>query len=117
METKLAARAAVHAAFAREGRYYPTNDTSGEGVAVSIRVHGTQVETGDLDREGYSQIVEDIETIVFLKTEVDANGVKSRGYVKMSDTSHVYRLDLREPAFDLYTVTFQVARQGQGNAD
>lgn len=110
METKLAARRAVHATFQRAARFYPTQDVSGEGVVVSVRVHGEKIETGDLDREGYSHVVDEVETMILLRSEVDANTIRRNTYVKMDDDGVVYRLDLREKTRDIYTVTFQVVR-------
>lgn len=104
------ARAVVHETFKRDALYYPSSDVSGSGVPVSVRLHDSQVMTGDLDREGYSQVYEDVERLVFLTSEVTANNVQRMGYVRIIDNNQLYRLDLREPSRDGFTVTFQVVR-------
>lgn len=110
VELRNAARAVVHNTFRRAAHYYPTADVSGAGVAVSIRLHSLIVREGDLDREGYSQVMEDVERMVFVTTEVMTNSIQRGGYIRIDDNMVVYRLELREPSRDNYSATFQVRR-------
>lgn len=107
------ARAVVHDTFRRDALYYPSSDVSGSGVPVSVRLHSSQiVTTGDLDREGYSQVYEDVERLVFTQADVTANSIQRGGHVRRVLTGQVYRLELREPTTEDYTVSFQVVRVG-----
>jgi hypothetical protein len=105
------ARAVVHVTFQREALYYPSSNVSGSGVPVMVRLHSSQVvTTGDLDREGYSQVYEDVERLVFTQADVTTNSIQRGGYVRRVANGQLYRLELREPTTDDYSVSFQVVR-------
>lgn len=68
-ETRTAARLAVHRQFAVPATY--TAPTVGAvPVPCSVRLHTRIARFGDLDREGYAEVVEDVSKIIFLQAEV-----------------------------------------------
>ena len=68
-DTKRAARLRVHAQFAVSAEY--TGPALGSPpVPCNVRVHTKIARYGDLDREGFAEVVEDINRVIFLQSEV-----------------------------------------------
>lgn len=107
-ETRQEARAIVHSTFSLNSRYFSALGV-GIGVPVSVRVHSKMATVGDLANEGFSRSYDDTERVVFLATDVARLGVKQKGVVEMDD-GRVFRLTVRNPVLDDYTVEYQVTR-------
>lgn len=99
----------VHATFAGSAEHYPTKVTTGAGNAITVRDHSNTVVTGDLDREQYAKVVEDIDRLILLTEEVNRFGIKEGHYIKLQDGRVMY-LELQRPVNDDFTVTFEVKR-------
>jgi hypothetical protein len=109
-DTRRSARQIVHDTFAyKDARYYPQVGV-GPGTQVSVRVHNRVIAQGDLGREGFAQMLDEVERIIFLTTDVDVLDVRKGGAVKLSDGRN-YRLEVRRPARDDFSVEFEVTRQ------
>jgi hypothetical protein len=67
-ETRAAARDVVHSTFGVEATYFAPG--SATPVPVHVRHHTGTVQQGDLDREGYGEVIEDVNRIVLDTTEV-----------------------------------------------
>lgn len=106
-EIRKQARAQVHQTFARMVTYTPKG--GGAGTPVSVRLHTRLVTHGDLDREGYSQTVEEVERVVFITIDAVRAGVGRGGTITTKD-GQKYRLELRDPQRDPQTIEYQVLR-------
>lgn len=67
-DIRAAARDVVHTTFGVAALYYAPG--SAVAVPVTVRHHTTMLMGGDLDREGYGEVVEDVNRIVLDTTEV-----------------------------------------------
>lgn len=103
-DLKRDAKQSVHDCFAVPALYTAPNASP---VAVHVRHHTRVVQYGDLDREGYAQVVQDVNQIIFLSCEADP--VK-RGVVEFEDGSQ-YIIDTVQPSLDGLTVTCDVAQK------
>jgi hypothetical protein len=106
-EIRRQARATIHEHFGREVEY--VGPTGGASQRTSARIHTQNVLVGDLDREGYPRIMEDVDRVIFLTSEVQRLGIRRGGTVTLP-AGLSYRLEIREPARDDFTVEFQVKR-------
>jgi hypothetical protein len=106
-ELRKLSRASVHSTFARPVTYVPA--LGGAGTVVSVRLHTRYARIGDLDREGYSQTIEEIERVIFLASDVARLGIRRGGSITTAE-GQKYRLDLKDPTKDDFTVEFQVVR-------
>lgn len=60
---RAAAKRVVHSTFARDASY--TAPTPGAiAVAARIRLHTRYLQFGDLDREGYAQVIDDVNEVL-----------------------------------------------------
>jgi hypothetical protein len=87
------ARLAVHSEFGRAADYLAPGETV--PVACTVRFHTRVVRQGDLDREGYAEVYEDVNRIVFLRSEV----TPVRRAVVTLDAKE-YTIDTVEPSDD-----------------
>lgn len=89
-ETRGLARAAVHEAFGLSATYLPP----GGGPTITgltVRWHSRTVRHGDLDREGYAQVQEDVNRIMVNTAEVPD---PERGaIITLTDDGRQYRID------------------------
>lgn len=94
-ETRRAARLAVHRQFAVPATY--TAPAPGAvPVDCSVRLHTRIARFGDLDREGYAQVVEDINRVVFLQSEVPSP--QRKGVVTITSNGLQFTIDLKVPS-------------------
>jgi hypothetical protein len=68
-QVKLRARVAVHTQFARSAVYRVAPDAM-LTTAIKARRHTKQTLMGDLDREGYAQVLQDVNAIVVDLNEI-----------------------------------------------
>jgi len=73
------ARRAVHATFAQAATYTPYG---GAPVPVAVRLHTRVQRQGDLDPGGYAEVFEDVNRIVFLRSDVMP---AAKGLVRFAD--------------------------------
>jgi len=104
------ARAVVHATFQQPAQHFRTKVTTGAGNSITVRDHSNTVVTGDLDREQYTKVVEDVDRLILLTSDVEQYKIEEGHYVKLSD-GRVMFLELQRPTNDMFTVTFEVKRQ------
>lgn len=95
-DTRRNSRLAVHARFAVPATYTPPN--GGVPVSCSVRLHTKIARFGDLDREGYAEVVEDVNRVVFLQSEVPEPARK--GVVRITATGVEYTIDIVVPPDD-----------------
>lgn len=62
-QVKIGARGVVQGTFARSA-VYRTTPSSPTGLDVKARLHTKQQVIGDLDREGFAQVLQDVNAIV-----------------------------------------------------
>lgn len=60
---RAAARRVVHSTFAREATY-TSPEAGSTPVAARIRLHTRFLRYGDLDREGYAQVIDDVNQVM-----------------------------------------------------
>lgn len=101
-EIRQEARLAVHSEFGRSASYLPVAPGA-VPVPCTVRYHTRIVRQGDLDREGYAQVVEDINRVIFLRSEV----VGERGGIVTINTRG-YSLDFLEPSDDAQFASWNV---------
>ena len=86
------ARATVHAQFALPAVYYSKDGL--RRIPCSVRKHNNDERFGDLDREGFAQVVERANQLVFDSAEV----MPQKGAtVEFPDDGEVYTIDLILP--------------------
>lgn len=93
-DTRRNSRLAVHARFAVPATYTPPN--GGVPVQCSARLHTKIARFGDLDREGFSEVVEDVNKVILLQSEVP-NPLR-KGVVSIAGRD--YMIDLVVPPDD-----------------
>lgn len=94
-DTKRAARLRVHAQFAVSAEY--TGPALGSSpIPCNVRVHTKIARYGDLDREGFAEVVEDINRVIFLQSEVTP---ARKGLVTIY-SGHEFTIDTIEPPTD-----------------
>jgi len=101
-EIRQDARLAVHSEFGRPASYLSLT-VGAVPVPCTVRYHTRTVRQGDLDREGYAQVVEDINRVIFLRSEV----VGERGGV-VTIKGRDYSLDFLEPSEDALFAAWNV---------
>lgn len=69
-ELRAQARATVHETFALAGSYLPPGG-AGPALFVWVRWHNGAIRHGDLDREGYGQVMEGTHRLVFDTSQVE----------------------------------------------
>lgn len=99
------ARLSVHSHFGRDAVYVAPGST--RRIKVKVRVHTRIARFGDNDREGYADVVEDINRIVFLQSEV----TPTRGG-EVTVSGSVYKIEMITPADDTTVVACDVIRKG-----
>ena len=97
------ARLAVHRQFAVSATYTAPG-VGASPVQVEVRLHNRIARFGDLDREGYGQVVEDINRIHFLQCEVTP---ATRGVIEFED-GRKFRIEIVEPPTDNVIVSCDV---------
>jgi len=101
-QTRAAARLEVHRQFGFPATY--TAPTAGSApVSCTVRLHSKIARFGDLDREGYAEVVEDVTKIIFLQSEV---APVRKALVEVSGKQ--YTIDLVVPPDDDLIVTCEV---------
>lgn len=102
-DTKRQARLRVHAHFAVSAEY--TGPALGSSaIPCSVRVHTKIARFGDLDREGYAEVVEDINRVIFLQSEVTP---ARKGIVTLY-SGHQFAIETIEPPTDDTVVVCEV---------
>jgi hypothetical protein len=91
-EIRAAARSIVQETFGVPAQYTPPG-IGAVPVAVTVRFRSKNLQFGDLIREGYAKVVEDINQIVLQKSEVSTTRL---GVVTLANGAR-YKLDLRVP--------------------
>ncbi len=89
-ETRALARSAVHQAFGLAASYLPP----GGGALITgltVRWHSRTVRHGDLDREGYAQVQEDVNRIMIDTAEVPCP--ERGGLITLTDDGRCYRVE------------------------
>lgn len=113
-EIKAKARRDVHASLSVSARY----ESYSQEVVVddlSVRWHNKQQLVGDMDNGGYAQMIEGIERVIFLRSELQAKGVEVEEGDTLIITAVGYDnvalvLKTREPIVGPEEVIWQVAR-------
>lgn len=93
-DIKRQARLRVHAQFAVSATYSAPN--SADPIPCNVRLHTKIAQFGDLDREGFGQVVEDINRVIFLQSEVTP---VRKGLVTLY-SGHQFTIDIIEPRTD-----------------
>lgn len=94
-DIKREARLRVHAQFAVSATY--TSPSLGSApIPCQVRLHTKVARFGDLDREGFAQVVEDINRAIFLQSEI----TPVRKGVLTLYSGHQFTIDLIEPRSD-----------------
>lgn len=101
---KQEAQLAVHRQFAVCATYTPPG-VGASPVSVHVRHHTRIAQFGDLDREGFAQVIEDVNRMIFLSCEAKP---ERKGVVEMDD-GRQYVIDTVQPSLDGLTVTCDVA--------
>ncbi len=99
------ARLAVHREFGVPA-VYQSPVSGAEPVPCTVRFHTRIARFGDLDREGFAQVVEDINRVIFMRSEVDP---LRRGTVTINGRTFV--LEVREPSDDGFLAVWNVVPQ------
>lgn len=94
-DIKRQARLRVHAQFAVSATYTPPGQGSAP-IPCQVRLHTKIARFGDLDREGYAEVVEDVNRIIFLQSELKP---ARKGLVTLY-SGHQFTVDLIEPPTD-----------------
>lgn len=111
-EVKSRAREAVHRTFARSAVYRTAPDAEGS-VNITARRHTKQQIIGDLDREGYARVLQDVNMVVLDLTEiVPANG----GHITFNADGDEYLIEAIEHSDDGRFVRAQVTPYERGGA-
>lgn len=97
------ARLAVHRQFAVSATYTAPG-VGASPVQADVRLHTRIARFGDLDREGYGQVVEDINRVHFLQEQVTP---ATRGVIEFED-GRKYRVEIVEPPTDDLIVSCDV---------
>ena len=109
-EIRDASRAAVHAQFA-----LPAVIANSEGSpigAAAVRLHNTDSRAfGDLDREGFATVTEDVDYII-IDTRVFV-GASERDRVHFPNLNRTFRLDVEHPSEDGIFVKWEVVEDSQ----
>lgn len=117
-DLKREARAAVHAAFAVSALYH--DPLLASPAALTVRVHAKGVQSvGDIENDGFAEMLVRPDRIVFLRDELVAAGVQLRrnGRVQLSDYGDaMFVLDAEEPVDGPTTVVWTVVRPTAGEA-
>ena len=97
-------RAAIHAKFALPA---VISDSGGSAIGTAhVRLHLADSRAfGDLDREGFAQVIEDVNRMIFLTAEAKP---ERKGVVEMDD-GRQYVIDTVQPSLDGLTVSCDVA--------
>lgn len=103
---RAAMREDVHGKFSRAARYFAPGSAS--YVVCSVRRHDNQARFGDLDRDGYAQVVEEVQRCVFDVTEVPSP--EEKGRVHFTEDGFVYRIATVLPADDARYITCELVR-------
>lgn len=103
------ARAVVHETFADAMARIYAAPGDGPGALIAVRVHNKVLVQGDLAREGYAQVVEEIERAIFLRADVVALTIRRGSVLKMVD-GRTYKLEVERPTRDDFSVEFEVVR-------
>ena len=96
--TRVQARRDIHAAFSVRGQY--TDSTVVEPVPLSVRWHSKfGLPVGDISGGDYAGVLETIDRLVFLRSELVEKGLTLRrtGRVLLVDYEYTFGLDVREP--------------------
>jgi hypothetical protein len=81
------ARLSVHETFSFDAAY--TAPGGADPIVVKGRLHTRMVQHGDLDREGYAQVIEDVNQVVLATAEV----TPVKGAKIDFGSGRVYRID------------------------
>lgn len=107
-ETRAAARATVHESFGLVASYTPPGVGAIPVTGITVRWHTRTVRHGDLDREGYPQLQEDVTRIMLDTAEVPE---PVRNALIVVDGVGTYAIDTVLP-FDGRFVPCDVVRVG-----
>jgi hypothetical protein len=78
-------------------------------VAIAARLHTSQAIIGDLDREGFAQVVQDINRVVFDMAELDTLGITLNRLDRVTFADgRAYDLDVMLETGNLDFQTWQV---------
>jgi hypothetical protein len=107
-ETRKASRLQVHARFAVSATY--TAPISGAvPVDCKVRVHTKVSRFGDIDREGFAEVVQDLTRVIFLQSEVPEP--RMNGVVAVIDgplAGKSFTVEIVEPVDDDSIISCQV---------
>jgi len=106
-------RQAVHDAFCVDATYKDSSLT--EAVAITVRWHNQIANLGQMDADGYAELIQGIERIIFNTTNLTDAGVtlKSKGVVTITLTgwgSPKFSLTTKEPMVGPLEEIWQVTR-------
>lgn len=87
---KAVSRKVVHQTFRVDALYTPPGASA--ALPIKVRHHTREMRFGDLDREGYAEVAEDINRLVFYREEIDP---VQHAIVQIKSSGNKYRLDLR----------------------
>lgn len=112
-EIKAKARRDVHASLSISARYESYSLDSHEDI--SIRWHNKQALVGDMDNGGYSTMIEGVERIIFMRSELAAKGIELNEGDSVTVTAEGFEeakllLKAREPIVGPEEVIWQVVR-------
>lgn len=98
------ARRVVHATFGFSAYYYPA---FGQPFQCRVRVYAAGKMFGDLDREGFAQVVESVTQILLLQEDV---APKRGDVIEVYDAQYAFKVDHVMPTTDDYSVNVVVSR-------
>lgn len=89
---------ACHEQFGIPALYYRYSSLPGPVIpaSVDVRLHSRHIRTGDLERDGYAEVTEEVERIVFLREQLDAPIARSTVDVN----GRYFRLDVQDSRSD-----------------
>ena len=107
---RLQARRTVHDTFAGPATYQ--DSSMDEAVALRVRWHNKRATLGDIESQGYAQVVDSVDRLVFDQDELTTKDVtlRHRGVVTMDDGA-VYSLDVQDPSNGPISVSWTAVRQ------
>lgn len=113
LDVKAQARGIVHETFRVAATYQDANLI--DPVPLHVRWHNRIARFGDLDSQGYAQVLEGIERLIFSRDELATLGVSLhyQGVVSLSDARYQgaqFWLDSREPTVGPVEEIWEVTR-------
>ncbi len=106
LDIKKRAREITHATFGVPAQFRPATGGSTDGAA---RLHYKNKMFGDLDREGFATVTEDVDFVI-IDTRVFANA-RDRDRIHFPGLNRTFKLDVMHPSEDNVFVKWEVIEE------